>query len=73
MSAPPSPHIVHVSHASSFKKRDHPPDLDIPDQDRKAVSDGEVQYGRDYSVVDVKRRVEQVSLSSKFLLVSVLT
>lgn len=40
MSAPPSPH----------KKRDRPPALDIPDEDRKAVSDGEIRYNREHSV-----------------------
>lgn len=43
MSAPPSPHLSH-------KKRDRPPALDIPDEDRKAVSDGEIRYNREHSV-----------------------
>lgn len=63
MSAPPSPHLAHVSHASSFKKKDRPPALELPDQDRKSVSDGEVHYGRDFNAVNVDRHVEQVLLS----------
>ncbi|KAG6811482.1 hypothetical protein H0H92_007174, partial [Tricholoma furcatifolium] len=42
MSAPPSPH-PNISHIS---KKDRPPPLDIPSDERKAASDGEVRYSR---------------------------
>ncbi|TFK42822.1 hypothetical protein BDQ12DRAFT_662973 [Crucibulum laeve] len=49
MSAPPSPHIAHTHlPATPHKKRDRPPALDIPGDDRKAVSDTEVRYERDH-------------------------
>ncbi|KAG5645025.1 hypothetical protein DXG03_007204 [Asterophora parasitica] len=44
MSAPPSPHISHGN--TPYKKKDRPPALDIPDDERKALSDGELRYGQ---------------------------
>ncbi|KDR81400.1 hypothetical protein GALMADRAFT_113652 [Galerina marginata CBS 339.88] len=49
MSAPPSPHFGHsAKRIASNKKKDRPEALDIPDEDRKAVSDGEIRYEREH-------------------------
>lgn len=61
MSAPPSPHESHGN--TQHKKKDRPPALDIPDDERKAASDGEVRYGHGNSVADVKHTVQQVRSS----------
>ncbi|KAF9459542.1 hypothetical protein BDZ94DRAFT_1324688 [Collybia nuda] len=42
MSAPPSPYVSHT--ISQYKKKDRPPALDIPDDERKVLSNGEIQY-----------------------------
>ncbi|KAG6816950.1 hypothetical protein H0H87_001465 [Tephrocybe sp. NHM501043] len=44
MSAPPSPHVSHPSTLHS--KKDRPPPLDIPANDRKAASDEEIRYAQ---------------------------
>ncbi|KAF9052752.1 hypothetical protein BJ165DRAFT_1442550 [Panaeolus papilionaceus] len=43
MSAPPSPHLAH-----SNKKTHRPAALDISEDERKAISDAEIRYTRDY-------------------------
>lgn len=49
MSAPPSPRIGQTTkHDILPKKRDRTAVLAIPAEDRKAVSDGEVRYAREY-------------------------
>ncbi|RDB21185.1 hypothetical protein Hypma_011360 [Hypsizygus marmoreus] len=57
MSAPPSPHVPHGN--TQHKKKDRPPALDIPDDERKISSDGELRYGRPDNG-DVNQAVQQV-------------
>ncbi|GLB35192.1 putative protein tyrosine kinase [Lyophyllum shimeji] len=57
MSAPPSPHISHAN--TQHKKKDRPPALDIPDDGRKASSDGEVRYGRGTDNDQLSRKVQK--------------
>ena len=53
MSAPPSPRIGNVSrHNLSHRKRDRPPALDIPGEDRKATSDGEFGLERAFHIFE---------------------
>ncbi|KAH9483849.1 Dual specificity tyrosine-phosphorylation-regulated kinase 4 [Psilocybe cubensis] len=66
MSAPPSPRIGHSpKRNSSTKKRDRPEALEIPGEDRKAVSDGEIRYEREYLVPEDKN-TEEVIYNSAF-------
>ncbi|KAF9532394.1 hypothetical protein CPB83DRAFT_678042 [Crepidotus variabilis] len=56
MSAPPSPRIGHATqHSVSQRTRDRPAALHLPEEGRKAVSDGEVRYER---AVQVKNAEE---------------
>ncbi|KAF8163096.1 hypothetical protein B0H34DRAFT_307783 [Crassisporium funariophilum] len=53
MSAPPSPQFARTAHRNVLhKKRDRPSALEIPDEERKTVSDGEVRYEREHSRSD---------------------
>jgi len=62
MSAPPSPHIRQVAPGNvQHRKKDRPLALEIPENDTKAVSDGEVCYGRANSNGDAQiHTVQQV-------------
>ncbi|KAF8078194.1 CMGC/DYRK/DYRK2 protein kinase [Lyophyllum atratum] len=58
MSAPPSPHISHGN--TPHKKKDRPPALDIPDDERKASSDGELRYEQGMDNGHLNRKAQQI-------------
>lgn len=65
MSAPPSPRIGHTGkHAVPQTKRDRPAALDIPVEDRKSVSDGEVRYEREFLLSHGKTTEQVISGAS---------
>lgn len=65
MSAPPSPRIGHTANPTVLPvKRDRPAGLTIHDEDRKAASDGEVRYEREFLLSEEKATKQVISDAS---------